>query len=79
MLVHRTSPKLGLAARQLDDLHHQAEDRDDKRRGAEYQCYDNCRIYIYHLLTGAPGWRPQVAISCKSRRGHRQKTRPGDP
>ena len=39
MLAHQTSPKLGLAARQLNDLHHQAEDRDDERRGAEYQYY----------------------------------------
>lgn len=59
MLAHRTSPRLGLAARQLDDLYHQAEDRDDKRRGAEYQCYYSTYLYSNHLLTGAPGWRPQ--------------------
>ncbi len=43
-------PQLGLVARQLDDFHHQADDRDDERRGAEHQCYYSCCIYMNHLL-----------------------------
>ena len=42
-------PQLGLVARQLDDFHHQAEERDDERRDAEYQCYDCRGVYMYHL------------------------------
>lgn len=75
MLVHRglkalkTSdvsasdvPKLGLVARQLDDFHHQADDRDDKRRGTENQCYYSSNIYVYHLLTARQVGGRKVAI-----------------
>jgi len=49
------APHRALAARQLDDLNHQAEDRDHKSRDAQSQSY----VFIFyrnHLLTGRE-WR----------------------
>lgn len=57
-------------ARQLDDFYHQAEDRDDERRDAEYQCYDCISPYSNHLLTAVRLTDRGVGLGCTGALDH---------